>query len=288
MEKFQELKGVAWQISKVPPKDLNDGWKFFEMDLSFRGDKEQKWFIYDPTRIEIDYLLLDNISKDDPDAEFRKKKINEVNRKYRSWTQVDDDNFARPYLREIGLPLEEGFHLGIESSLEDDSKLVDFIQKGTLKIDLKRIPLNIFNYIEDYLPDGSDTAKKIIDDPDNVLVMDRMRADDISLKQKTKAIIPLSVEEFSGKNPEFIKKYSKPSFKKETFDILKQLRSLGYKVILSTPADERRCRVYLKLGMKRIIVKDTGDFLYYDLDNLEDQMYMQAKIFLRVNWKGNY
>lgn len=271
IKKFKELEGIAWKTLEIPPENLRDGWKYFEKDLAFSGDNKIKksWFAYDPTRIEIDYLLLDNIRKDGADAEFRKEKIKEVNDKYKAWTQIDDDRFARPFLKELNFPLEKGFYLGVGNSIGDKSKMVDFIQKETLRVYLKRIPLVILNYIENYFPDSSDTARKMINDPDNVLHIDRIRVDNIDSQEKPTEILPHSIEEAAGKNPDFIKKYSKPSFKRETCDIFKQLRSMGYRIILSNPGDDRRHRVYLKLGMKEIAADDTRDFLYYDLDNLE-------------------
>ena len=77
VEKFKQLKNISWKISNTPPKK-EDAWKSFKRDTSFTGDDEPSWFIYDPNKIKVDYLLLDNIDKSSSFAKFRKSKIEEA------------------------------------------------------------------------------------------------------------------------------------------------------------------------------------------------------------------
>ena len=167
------------------------------------------------------------------------------------------------------MPLDKDFHLGTEASISDNSKLVDFIQKGTLKFHLKKLDMNLLCYMDEYFLDKTPIVQKIIDDPDNVIIVDLMRTDEIDSSQNS-GTKKLTLDDFRGKNEPFIKKYSKPTFKKESFDLINKLKSIGYKVILGEPSDKRRYRTYSKLGMKKVRANNSyGEYLYYDLDSIE-------------------
>ena len=111
-------------------------------------------------------------------------------------------------------------------------RIVNTIEINDLEIELDSVPLDSVRF-------GYD--EKIVGPPDEAIIVDFQRK---NLKSKGFTDIGSEIT-FHSRNPEV----AKPTLVRELREFIHIIDSLGYKKIIAYPSDDRRERIYQKMGM---------------------------------------
>lgn len=230
---FESLEGNAWircadDTGTVPPEGFTS--------FNLVGGR----FFYDPGRIEVlqPYSGYEMHDEEDPET---KECISNWQRQGKDWTCVGiEENrynaiFARPYMKELSISLPPNASWGVGKS---DYGPVNMLNINDLEILIQPLNLDMDSY------GGDKSTIEMIGDFNEAVMVDIQRKG----FNPGGTYISGMMKEFVSRNPEI----AKGSLFAELKQLLVILKGLGYKKIIASPSDERRKRIYQKMGMTPI------------------------------------
>lgn len=217
-----ELEGEAWVIT--------------EASYEFEGERhavhlqDGSMFLFDPTRVETAeipvHLLQEkygyDLSNEDLVDNFQPK-----TKAYRYIGVTEDGSiliFAKPRLKEFKINLPDNAKWAKQDPSVSTMKR-NVLEINNLQIELSSLPYN----------------KDLIDYFDGAIMMSFQR-DNLESKGLDPEGYPIAL---STRNPEV----AKPTLRRELKEFIKIVKELGYNKIIATPSDDRRRRIYIKMGM---------------------------------------
>ncbi|MFC1618191.1 hypothetical protein ACFL2B_02835 [Patescibacteria group bacterium] len=220
-EIVNSTKGTGWEILDKNARPTNENLDATSMGYYPHDDNNLLHF--NTEKLTISY----GDDKESPEMKLRK-----------DWEMVMDGVFMRPLLKEMNLIQNPEIKLGRGDGsvlgLEAGSQASDLLKCGTLVMECSPLPPDHNKFFKEIGEDNSAESKYARANPDKALIVSMYRDSD-NLN-------------FKGRN----KEVARSSFLGELKTMLSELEKIGFTTIMCQGSDERRMRVYKKLGMKTL------------------------------------
>jgi hypothetical protein len=220
-----QLQGIGWNYYHHSD-DLPRNFSSITLEENTLG--------YDPTIME--YALTDNWGSSFNDVRSALRGIESQLAYWRGMgislvDKIEVAYFLRTRIAALGVTPDNGIEIG--TSINDQEQMFDIIKVGSLLMEVN--PIYPLDYPEkEKYPDNIDLSKHAV----------------INIRRQVDDNDDLN---YDGRNP----KIARPNFISEIKKAVRQLKHIGFKTLSCYPTDQRRRRIYERMGLQPLDIRES-------------------------------